>query len=67
MTLAEVHAALRAGLAPLDIDVGLEVLAVWRDREAHACQPFPAEALQGLARLVGELVAECKQEGERDA
>lgn len=53
MSAAETHAQWRAALEPLGIEVGPEVLALWRDREAHGCDPLPVDALRSLAHVVG--------------
>lgn len=55
--LARAHAGLRQALEPLGIEVGPEVLALWRDREAHGEDPLPADALRRLAGLVQRLIA----------
>ena len=53
--LADVHARLRAALEPLGIEVGSEVLALWRDRERCGQDPLPAEALHRLAQFANQL------------
>lgn len=58
MTLAEQHAALRAALAPLGIDVGAEVLELWADREKHGQEPVTYGALKELAAVAGRLMRE---------
>ena len=58
MTLAEAFAALRAGLTPLGIEIGPDVLALWLDRDVHGREPLPADALRVLEELAGRLAKE---------
>jgi hypothetical protein len=55
VNLAEVYLDLRDALAPLGIEVGSDVLALWRDRERHGYQPLPPDALRRLAQLAARL------------
>ena len=57
-TLGQAFTALQAALEPLAIEVGDEVLNVWRDRVAHGADPIPAGALRRLAAVAGGLLDE---------
>lgn len=56
--LVEAHAALRAALEPLRIEVGAEVLAMWQDSQHHGRDPLPAGALRQLALVTEKLAAQ---------
>lgn len=58
MTLEDAHARLASALAPLGIEVGPEVLAVWVDLRAHGQDPMTPAALIRLARVADELLAD---------
>jgi len=55
-TLGEAFVKLQAALDPLAIEVGDEVLDVWRDRVEHGSEPIPAGALRRLAEVVDQLL-----------
>ena len=55
-TLGEAFAKLQAALDPFAIEVGDEVLDVWRDRAAHGAEAIPAGALCRLAEVVDQLL-----------
>lgn len=59
--LAEAHAALAAALAPLYIELGPEVLALWRDRELRGQDPLPVEAIRRLAECADRIVRQRTQ------
>ncbi len=58
MSLVDTYLELRDALAPLGIDVGREVVALWQDRERHGREPLPADALKHLADLVTRLLTQ---------
>jgi hypothetical protein len=58
VNLAAVHSAVRAALEPLGIEVGSEVLAIWRDRQLHGKAAISAEAMRRLADLAAQLARE---------
>lgn len=58
MTLAQAHADLKAALHPLGIEIGPEVLALWRDQQIHGGDPLPRETLRRLAAVAGRLARE---------
>lgn len=58
--LSEAHAALAAALAPLHVEVGAEVLALWRDAERHGRDPLPADVLRRLAQVADRLIRQAK-------
>lgn len=55
--LAATYEQLRQALAPLGVELGREVLALWQDRERHNSEPLPADALRHLADLTTRLIA----------
>lgn len=55
-TLGEAFTKLQVALDPLAIEVGLEVLDVWRDRARAGREPIPASALKNLAAVVDQLL-----------
>jgi hypothetical protein len=55
--LTTTHQQLREALAPLGIEIGRDVLALWRDRECHGQEPLPDNALRHLADLATRLLA----------
>ena len=57
--LTATYLDLRDALAPLGIDIGREVMALWRDREHHGRPALPPAALHALADLTARLVKEC--------
>lgn len=58
LTLERAHTALRYALAPLGIDIGPEVLALWLDRRRAGRAPLPPDALRDLSTLAEQLLAE---------
>lgn len=58
MSTAETYLDLRDALAPLGIEVGREVLALWQDREHHGHEAIPADALRHLADLIARLLVQ---------
>jgi hypothetical protein len=60
MNLTEAWSDLRDALEPLGIEVGREVLAIWKDREQHKDQPLLAGALRELAMVIERLLEESK-------
>ncbi len=58
MSLAETFKGLQAALEPLGIEIGRDVLAVWRDREGAGQEPLPAAALRDLARWAEKQLAD---------
>lgn len=58
MTLGQTYAELRDALTPLGIEIGAEVVALWRDRERHSLQPLPTDALRHLADLATRLLVQ---------
>lgn len=58
LSLAQVHADLKAALRPLGIEIGPEVLALWRDQQTHGGDPLPREVLLRLATLIDRLARE---------
>jgi hypothetical protein len=58
MNLTETYLDLRDALAPLGVEVGREVLALWQDREHHDREAIPADALKNLGELAARLLQE---------
>jgi hypothetical protein len=58
MDLTATYLDLRKALSPLGIEVGREVMALWRDREHHGREALPPVALRQLAELATRLVKE---------
>ena len=58
MTLVESFEQMRAALAPLGVEVGAEVLAVWLDRQRHGREPLPEHALRELADWAAKQLAD---------
>lgn len=56
VTLGAAFVALQAALDPLGIEIGREVLDIWRDRESHGQEPIPADTLKALAAVVDQLL-----------
>ena len=56
LTLEQAHAAMTRALHPLGIEIGPDILAVWRDRQRHGAEPLPTRTLQDLQRLVERLL-----------
>lgn len=56
MNLAETYEELRGALAPLGVDVGREVLDLWRDRVRHSQDALPAHTLARLAQFATRLL-----------
>lgn len=54
--LTKTYVDLRNALSPLGIEVGREVMALWRDREHHGRDALPPDALRDLAELAVRLV-----------
>jgi hypothetical protein len=52
MNLTEKFRHLVHALQPLGIEVGTDVLDLWRDRDAHGRDPLPHSALQELAHVI---------------
>lgn len=52
MSLSATYERLRSRLAPLGIEIGPDVLAIWIDRECHGEEPLPDAALRDLAAWV---------------
>lgn len=50
------YVQLREALTPLGIEIGREVLALWRDRERHSGEPLPVDALKHLAEFAALLL-----------
>ena len=44
--LAETYLDLHGALAPLGIEIGRDVLALWQDRECHGRDALPPDALK---------------------
>jgi hypothetical protein len=61
INLDEIYFGLRTALAPLGIEVGREVLAMWRDREHHGRDALPDDALKKLAEVTARLIWEVTQ------
>jgi len=55
-TISEAFVKLQAALEPFAIEIGREVLDVWRDRAQHGREPIPARALERLAAVVDRLL-----------
>lgn len=55
-TLGEAFAKLQAALDPFAIEIGREVLDVWRDRAKFGREPLPAGALRRLAAVIDQLL-----------
>ena len=55
-TLGKAFTALQDALEPLAIEVGREVLDVWRDRARIGHEPIPGTALRRLAVVVDRLL-----------
>ena len=53
--LARAYAQLALALEPLGIEVGPEVVDVWRDRVRNGVDPLPPRALRELAALAERL------------
>lgn len=58
MSLSDSHKQLQAALEPLGIEIGRDVLHVWRDRENAGQEPLPEPALRDLAEWVEKQLAE---------
>jgi len=54
--LSEALTKLRDALDPLGIEVGSEVLDIWRDRQLHGREPFSATVLKRFAEVVEQLL-----------
>jgi hypothetical protein len=55
MNLAEKFRHLAHALQPLGIEIGSDVLDLWRDRDTHGRDPLPASALEELADAINVL------------
>lgn len=53
--LAQAHAVLKSAFEPLGVELGADVLALWRDREQSGQDPLPAEALRRVAEIASRL------------
>ncbi|HEV2346105.1 MAG TPA: hypothetical protein VGS97_18540 [Actinocrinis sp.] len=62
--LLKAHAELKVALEPLGVEVGVETLSIWRDRERLGADPLPAVALRRLAALAERLAQQHSQQGE---
>jgi hypothetical protein len=51
---------LQTALEPLAIEIGTEVLAVWRDRAQTGREPIPVGALRNLAAAVDQLLLDSR-------
>jgi len=58
VNLADVHKQLQAALEPLGVEVGRDVLHVWRDRERAGREPLPAAALRDLVQWAEKQLAD---------
>lgn len=58
MSLLESFEQMRAALAPLGVEVGPEVLAVWLDRQRHGRDPLPERAVRDLADWAAKQLAD---------
>lgn len=65
LTLERTHAGMAAALAPLGIEVGIDVLGIWRDRERGGGDPLPEGALRAVSQLVEQLLREKGSGGPR--
>lgn len=57
MDLAEAFESMRAPLESLGIEIGTDVLALWRDRDAHGRDPLPPEALKRLRETIEQILS----------
>ncbi len=57
MSLPAAYQRLRAALAPLGVEIGPDVLAIWLDRVRHGGEPLPEAALRDLATWAASLTA----------
>ena len=55
MNLAEKFRRLAHALQPLGIEIGPDVLDLWRDRDIHGRDPLPVSALEELADAINVL------------
>lgn len=58
VSLAETFKGLQAALEPLGVEVGSDVLAIWRDRDRAGREPLPATALRDLAEWTAKQLAD---------
>lgn len=57
MELSDAFEALRGTLEPLGIEIGPDVLALWRDRNLHGQDPLSSNALRRLHEAVDKILA----------
>lgn len=57
MSLVESFEQMRAALAPLGVEIGPEVLAIWLDRQRHGRDPLPERAVRDLADWAAKQLA----------
>lgn len=58
MSLVESFEQMRAALAPLGVEVGPEVLAIWLDRQRDGREPLPERAVRELAAWAEKQLAD---------
>jgi hypothetical protein len=56
MSHMKTYSDLRDALAPMGIEIGRDVLALWLDREHHDRRAIPDDALKNLHELVSRLL-----------
>lgn len=58
MSLIEAFTQLQAALEPVGVEIGRDVLHIWRDRERAGREPLPAAAQRDLVQWAEKQLAD---------